>query len=166
MLGRIGKTKVLMLKVFFDDYCPMCRSTVKALKRYVNPSPAMFIPLSKAELTQKQRLTAINYMLAIDTITSKTYSGYDTYIIMFRRATTRLSSLIKMIGFFMQFPLIDLLDKGLKLIAATGSAAPLLAKQNLIDCKFLLAKLTLIMAKINEIPGASGRTKSIQSYQI
>lgn len=108
-----------MLKVFFDDHCPMCRSTIKAVKRYVNPSPAIFIPLSKASLTQKQRDIAFDYMLATDTTNSKTYIGYDTYIIMFKLATTRLSSLIKLIALVMQFPIVRHIgQRSYKFIAA------------------------------------------------
>ena len=95
-----------MLKVFFDDNCPLCRNTVATIKRFVRPRTAEFIALSEATLSEELNLIATNYMLSIDSKSTNMYQGYDTYIEIFKRSTGRSSGIIKLVSRMMEIGIL------------------------------------------------------------
>ena len=96
--------------LFFDDFCPLCISTIKFLKIFVKPKNINYQAISISNLPTEDKNKALEDML-LKSNDGSTYWGYNTYKKLFYLSSSKLSILFKLIGFMMQFPIIKIIGK-------------------------------------------------------
>ncbi len=107
-LQRVNEKKVYEL--YYDDFCPLCLSTIKFLNKFVKPSRTVFKPLSQASLSPHIKDKALSEMLLI--LPDKSYLwGYYTYRKIFLLSSSRYKIIFNLISILMKFPPINFIGK-------------------------------------------------------
>tara|TARA_B110000114_G_scaffold144351_1_gene153121 strand:- start:2377 stop:4104 length:1728 start_codon:yes stop_codon:yes gene_type:complete len=84
LIFNLNRNKV---EIFFDDYCNLCKKTMKFFSMLNYNNQFIFSPLSKNSiLIQNQSLRDIKTYITIR-IDGAFYQGYDSYIVLFRRTS-------------------------------------------------------------------------------
>ena len=104
------KNKLKKYQLFFDDFCPLCISTIKFLKKYVKPKNVNYRPISLSKLSQDEKNKALKDML-LSSEEGEIYWGYNTYIKIFDLSASKISLLFKFCSLIMQSPVIRKIGK-------------------------------------------------------
>ena len=80
--------------LYFDDFCPLCISTIKFLKKFVKPRNVNYQPISLSNLNQQEKDKALKDML-LRSQKGSIYWGYNTYIKLFYLSTSKINLFFK-----------------------------------------------------------------------
>ena len=92
-------------QLFYDDKCPLCRKTVKVIKRYISPRELLYLPLSDSLISEDDLDRALKEMLLLCPSGKKIW-GYNTYIKLLRISNNRLSIILNLISYILTLPII------------------------------------------------------------
>jgi len=96
--------------LYYDDFCPLCLTTIKFLKSYVKPLNTSYYAISNSNLNSSTKRKALKDMLLILPDNSYLW-GYDTYKKIFKLSSSRISNLFKLLSLLMKLPVIRILGK-------------------------------------------------------
>ena len=95
------------------------------IKKYIIPKEILYLPLSKASLSEEDLAMALKEMLLICPDKRKVW-GYKTYVKLFSISTGRFKYLFRILSFLMRIPLISTLGRYIyKFIASNRNTCSL-----------------------------------------
>lgn len=105
-------------ELFYDDFCPLCISTINFIKRFIKPRNTIYSPISLSNLIEKDKNLALSEMLLISPNGQK-YLGYFTYRKLLILSSSSFRFFYKLLAIFMKFYLTKVIGQFIyKLVSA------------------------------------------------
>ena len=106
--------------LYYDDRCPMCIQVMKFIDPFIQPAYVEIVPLTDSDLSPMLIERAYQDIL----LWHPKFGiwGYDTYCALFRRSSSNLGILFRILSFFMLCYPIYPIEIVYRLVASSGSA--------------------------------------------